>query len=372
MKTKLTLFLSIAGLFPLFAQHSLQNKHNMYRAGDEITRQQVEYKDPGRSGENVLWDFSRLKVTEEEYKLTYHALNDSLVVGTERETSYYYCLSGDSLLFWGFENASTLLRYRQPALLMKFPVRYGDYGHGYFSGKGKYCDRLKTTSMGTLSFHADALGMLILPGKDTLHHVIRVRTVVKTADTSRPITFAGRDTVDSIVSSDSIDRALSLLPIHETETYRWYAKGYRYPIFETVRNTTTQYDETVLPEEVSFFYPPKKHVYPVEDVENLSVREDPSLGVSGAEGPWAGLTYNFYPNPVVTNLEAEIYMPGTGQVRMQLGDRMGKILWQRSYGALAAGVHHLSIPMSPFIPGEYVLNMWFDDYPVGAKILKIH
>jgi len=49
----------------LGAQHNLQSHLNMFRANDLIFKQQVEYKDPGRSGANVLWDFSQLDVVNE-------------------------------------------------------------------------------------------------------------------------------------------------------------------------------------------------------------------------------------------------------------------------------------------------------------------
>jgi hypothetical protein len=34
----------------LSAQHVLRSELNMFRAGDEIIKQQVEYKNPGRKG----------------------------------------------------------------------------------------------------------------------------------------------------------------------------------------------------------------------------------------------------------------------------------------------------------------------------------
>lgn len=55
--------LGILILFPvrLFSQHILESSRNMYRTGDFIIKQQVDYKDPGRSGEQVLWDFHVLR-----------------------------------------------------------------------------------------------------------------------------------------------------------------------------------------------------------------------------------------------------------------------------------------------------------------------
>ena len=82
------------------------------------------------------------------------------------------------------------------------------------------------------------------------------------------------------------------------------------------------------------------------------------------------MAYNFYPNPVQTNLEIEIYMPKQGEVRMLLTDRIGSPVWKMGFGVRETGIHTSQIPMYPFAPGGYVLNMWFDEYMVGEKIIK--
>ncbi len=153
----------------LFAQHSLENRLNMYRADDEIIKQQVEYKDPGRGGENVLWDFSRLTSVNDEYRLSFFEAYNGKLAGMEHQTMYYYTLSNDSLLLWGFENATAKLKNDQPELLLKYPVKYQDHTSCYYHGHGLYCDRLAADS--------------------------------------------------------------TLIAV---ETFRWYSKGYRYPVFETV------------------------------------------------------------------------------------------------------------------------------------------
>jgi len=72
-------FLLLAHCSLSHAQLSLA--YNRPRAGDKLVKYQVEYKDPGPSGENVLWDFSKLKTVNENYTVTYSApevLGDSL------------------------------------------------------------------------------------------------------------------------------------------------------------------------------------------------------------------------------------------------------------------------------------------------------
>lgn len=89
-----------------------------------------------------------------------------------------------------------------------------------------------------------------------------------------------------------------------------------------------------------------------------------------SDNPWVGLTYNFYPNPVETNLEIELYLPKQAQVRMQLTDRMGNVVWNKNLGIWQEGINTTHVLMSPFTMGEYVLSMWFDEYLIGEKILK--
>jgi len=192
------LFYMIAGLWaiymPTFAQHGLTSLHNLPRPGDEIIKRQVEYKDPGRSGEHVLWDFGKLKTTNDEYKLFYRIGKDSLLAGIEHRTIYYHSLTNDSLLLWGYENYTTLMENEQPELLLRFPVNYGDSTFCRYNGNGKYSDRLKISAMGTVTTKADARGMMILPDSDTLKNVLRVHTVKKIAGRSAPISFHGEET----------------------------------------------------------------------------------------------------------------------------------------------------------------------------------
>jgi len=375
MRTKI---LSILVLLPLpvvvFAQHSLQSQYNMFRADDEIVKQQVEYKDPGRSGENVLWDFSKLTSIDDGYTLSYASRDSSITItGTEHRTMYYYSLSGDSLLCRGYENPTTLMINERPELLLRFPVHYGDSTVSYYNGNGKYCDRLKISAMGTVSSHADAYGMIVLPDGDTLKNVIRVRTIKRIADGTELLFFHKKNAPKVFVTNDSIDyRLANDTVLMEVETYRWYTKGYRYPVFETVKSITNKHGEERKFFNTAFFYPPQDHYYLDEDEANQalldSVRAD---GISPNPNPWAGLTYNFYPNPVETNLEIEVYLPKrANHVKMQLTDKIGHTVWEKRYGHWAEGINTAHIFMTPFVKGEYVLDMWFDGYRVGEKILK--
>jgi hypothetical protein len=359
------------------AQHRLTSNLNLMRPGDEIIKQQVEYKDPGRSGENVLWDFGKLTPVKDEYTLTYSYGKDSVITGTEHHTMYYYALSGDSLSLRGYENTTTIMKNDRPELLLKFPVHYGDSVSGYYSGNGRYSGRLKISAMGTASSKADAYGMIVLPDRDTLKHVIRVRTCKVIAETTEPLLHSDRRSKDSAtiaVSTDSIDFRLSndsVLLI--TETYRWYAKGYRYPIFETVKSITDKQGEEQTYFDVAFFYPPQEHYYLSDDPGNLvelfdgEDTENPDPGLN--PNPGDAFSYNFYPNPVTGTLTVEYYAADPVDVEISIFDLHGKTVHSERKQQ-QTGIHAVTVDVQSYAKGSYVLKITAGETTVSEVIIK--
>ena len=376
MTRKLLLLSLFSGIVILGIQaqntRKLTSDLNAFRAGDQLVKQQVVYKDPGRSGENVLWDFSNLSAINDEYELSYRCLGDSSsIIGTEHRTMYYYSLTNDSLLLCGYENPTTLMRNQQPELLLKFPMVYQNEIKTYFSGQGKYCERLQLDAMGISETVADAYGVMVLPSRDTLRHVFRTHTVKWIAEstsplprkknTNNPIIVVLSDSIDYRLANDSI--------IYGVETYRWYAKGYRYPIFETVKSIIQKKGEDLDYFDVAFFYPPQEHYYIENDENNLATLEEIENDPIINNDPWAGLTYNVYPNPVIYNMELDIYLPRSAQVRVQITGKMGQITLIENLGVLPEGISNRQICMASCISGEYVLNIFLDGEAIISKVI---
>ncbi|MDR2057038.1 MAG: T9SS type A sorting domain-containing protein [Dysgonamonadaceae bacterium] len=375
MKKTNVIFLLLLLSFPAFvpAQYGLQSGLNMFRPEDVIVKQQVEYKEPGRTGANVLWDFSRLNVVNDEYELVYSAYNDTVIIGTEHLTAYHYALQNDSLLLWGFENQTTKLRNVQPELLLKFPFHYGDTTYSYYYAHGKYGNRLELDAMGSLETVADSYGMMILPSKDTLKQVLRTRTLKYIAEDTRPIGDNYYEKMEHPLnlSSDSIRfRIQNDSVVFVVETFRWYEKGYRYPVFETVRSWE-QYSGTADYEflATAFFYPPQEHYYLEEDADNLALLANEENNVTD---PWAGLNYDLYPNPVKNvNLNVEIYLPKNAQgVLLQLRNTMGLIVLDQNLGAYPEGMHSFQVDTWNLPVGNYILDIWLDEKLISEIIMK--
>jgi hypothetical protein len=361
--------LSIPGI--LSAQHILQPELNLPRPGDEIIKQQVEYKDPGRSGENVIWNFGALQSVNDEYSLVYsepfliddslyimgketYRVTDyadaSLFVGTEHRTQYYY-LFQDSLL-WGLghENATATLNYSKPLLSGVLPLRYKDaYADTYIS-KGLYSGSIPFENEGTVHIEADAYGMIVLPSGDTLRNVMRTQSIRRFSE------------ILPTANGDSISLNTS------QENYQWYSKGYRYPIFETMRTVFMEDSTEIDRFEIAFFYPPQEHFYLDYDEENLEVLENEGNEI--IMDPWEGLSYNIFPNPVKTFLDVELYLPKPATIRVQMRNTMGLIVLNEDKGYYPIGIGSFRLDTYSFPYGNYILDIWLDDHLVSGVIMK--
>ena len=166
MKQFLYTILFIISTLQLHAQHTLESHLNMLRPGDELIKQQVSYKDPGRAGEHVLWDFSQLKIENTEYKLQYSLHWDSVIIGSEHYTKYRYLQKQDSLFLLGHTNPVVSLNHLRPVPILRFPFVFGDNLFDSYQAEGLYSKTVPLETSGFIKTEADASGKMLLPSGD--------------------------------------------------------------------------------------------------------------------------------------------------------------------------------------------------------------
>lgn len=169
--TILGCFLSLS-----FQAQSLSSDSNQPRGRDRLMKRIVSTCEVGEGGTQQIWDFSGLELQGPNYELQYVKQSADTIIGIEHRTIYYYHISGDSLFCLGYENPTTLINYQKPELLLAFPLFQGRVITDYFDGAGNYCEQLNIRLRGKSTVRADASGMLILPGGDTLQKVLRTYT----------------------------------------------------------------------------------------------------------------------------------------------------------------------------------------------------
>ncbi|MCC8147195.1 MAG: T9SS type A sorting domain-containing protein [Bacteroidales bacterium] len=378
MKTiKLSILVCILFLpiYSLFGQ--LNKDHNHLRSGDVLIKQQVEFKDPGEAGENIIWDFSDLKTLNETYTLTYSlppiegdsvyilgnirlpkaiAGKNEPIVGTEHNTMYYYQLKKDMLYCIGHENPSVRLNYTQPMLCMYYPLSYGETVSSAYSSKGLYSSTVEIQSSGEITITGDAYGKLIIPTGDTL-------TVLKTK------------TIQTIF--DSIEKENAENNGKQLETCRWYAKGYRYPVFETVRNINRNDNSEIF--SISFYYPPQEHLYLDNDMDNLELLEE-IWKVNHKEQDTTGedkiievsdiMLCKAYPNPVESILNIEYELKEDALVSFQLISMQGNTVKEINQKSETTGLYEKQIDCSTLPSGSYVLKITANSAIFNYVIIK--
>jgi hypothetical protein len=255
------------------AQHTLKSELNLPRVDDQLIKEQVTFCQIEEIGENLIWDFSKLRWTD-DYPVQYFSRHDFGTIGAENGSLYFYQLSGDSLLLQGYENPNNLVRYQKSGLLLKFPLEYGVSSESSFQGRGKHNDRLESIISGDIFTSVDAFGSLILPGKDTLENVVRVHIHKNERAYYSPISY-GFDInrpLEEGIFEDTLQTQNPDLII--TDTYQWYGEGYRYPVFETIESYRKINENLFTLRQESYFYHPADQTYSLpEDTANIAVLE---------------------------------------------------------------------------------------------------
>ena len=367
---------------PLLSFGQINLQHNGLRSGDEIIKQQVDYKDPGREGENVIWDFGKLKSVNDEYSLVYSSPvlqessyyvmgydtiqskntdQNSLIIGTEHNTMYYYQLKDNQLLLLGHENPTNLLHYTQPIVSASYPTNYKQSQTNNYQSEGIYSGKIPFDTKGSITTQADAYGAIILPSGDTLSHVLRIKTVQSISEIIRSINPAMNDSLEMVV-----------------ESYKWYSKGYRYPIFETIRAINTTDTLNTQEYQTAFFFPPQEHLYLDDDKDNLAVldslwdlehKKDIDNPITNPDNGMK-LAYNFYPNPVQSQLTLEYYLESATTVNVTIYSMEGKLIKKQEIGKLDKGLHTEYIDCSNLAKGTYILRIEAGSEVMSDKIIK--
>jgi len=237
---QISITIALALICTIANAQNISSSHQV-RVNDEVKKQQVEYAAVDSTGQNMVWDLSEVVLPKWTLTADYTAEDSrkGVVIGTERGTRNYYRSEPAALMLTGFENNLLKVEYDQPELLLRMPLVYGDRHEGLFHGTSAYCEKVFSRTFGTYRVVVDGTGSMLLPSGDTLRHVSRVRSTKLISARFFPEVQRERmlkTVVDSIkFPADSIRFGVvndSL--VIETNTYRWYAAGYRYPVLEVI------------------------------------------------------------------------------------------------------------------------------------------
>lgn len=216
----------------MFASAQLSYQANAPRSGDNVARQVISLTSPGQCSDFAIWDLRDKEVGTKRHVVRHvnQKVNGKSLRLYDSWSMYGLEIGKDGVLVTSCENRNLDITYDLPVKLLGFPMEYQDSLSGWFHGIGTYCDRWRTRVFGTWELKADARGRVFLPSGDTLR-AIRVHLRKRMSNKYYPL-----DSIHSTLAVFSVD---SMLHFQATDTavmvsdeYRWYARGYRYPVLE--------------------------------------------------------------------------------------------------------------------------------------------
>ncbi|MCT4639573.1 MAG: hypothetical protein N4A72_17850 [Bacteroidales bacterium] len=223
MKKLFVVFIFIVIGLCAAAQPTLTFSKNAYKPGLASKMAMIDYIEPGDSGTNVLWDFSKLalydtvdtKMDTINYYYKGWFLGEVKLELKEFNYSFFFDISRDSILNVGYaySRSDSVVRYTDPILKLCFPLIYGIEKRGPINGK--YYEQGLTAGVieGDYMFKSDAWGKLILPDGQEFENVLRIKSV-------RNIKMKGEK------------RSFQ----HRNVSYKWYSPYVRYPLL-SISNT---------------------------------------------------------------------------------------------------------------------------------------
>lgn len=379
--------ISVAALFLFFAMemtaqttssyNSVASSSHTLRVGDHLSKHIVDYTIRQDTLQNVLWDFSAMEAASGRHRVRYSAAYnmENTIAGTENNCRYYYKQSADSIILCGWENNLVKVEYDRPELQLVTPLTYGMRHEGLFHGSMVYCERMFFRIFGSYSAGVDATGSIILPSGDTLRHVSRIHIHRHTIEQHFPHIATEKDLrqyIDSIspYTSDSILRHLTAdRNIKETDTYRWYAAGYRYPILEVTTANGAGNRQSV----TSYYFPPEEQEG-LDDADNETIRQQIAAGLYGRGTDYASNGYHNSGNSHDSSTPAtpfnnvsiqthgstisisyDLTTPAT--VTAMVCDISGMVYRQTTQNGVTEVSNQLSVDCSGLRHGEYVLYL---------------
>ena len=362
------------------SQNILNGSTSLFRPGDIIAKQELQYKAPGPAGKDVIWDFRELIHLGSEYTECFIGKIDSSLICLGGDNGYKYKFSGDSLFCIGYQTPTLHIDYLLPELRQIYPTVYKDSIHTFYYGEGVYSQMLPITVYGEITHVADAEGTLLLPDGDSLKNVLRIRSTAHIGQQMSAFTsiYANGDT-----SHYSIDSLLHRLQndkvTWEVTTYQWYAPGYRYPLFETVQNKIIDSSGSRSHFNRSYYFPSVDQNYLSEDASNQEIRtnlilQEERLRSKHAPGKREGIgnenhTYNY---SIGANqiLHVNYLLVETSTVEFYLYSPNGATLWHKHLTDLPSGAHTVDYDLSPLIPGTSLLAILINGELHTEKIQK--
>jgi hypothetical protein len=306
---------------------------------------QVDYQEPGDAGTNLVWDFSQvnsLKKTGADAEstigevLSKNASRGNVAVSRNDQVSFLYNNTEKGNEYLGYESENMTVTFTEPLIKTKYPQSFGTYFEGNYSGNYTcQCGTAEQTNdlSGFYSTHADATGVLFLPG-DIQLQALRVRTV------------------------EILEYPHSVLNTEHVK-YLWYAQSERFPVFVSLSTYSVNKStgERQLVGQTSYL--------------NVNLSPAAPTGIASVIND-SEIAYKVFPNPFRNKVEVSYSLPKEVPVSVELYNSRGLKLASLIDRQSQKGANYLSKDIAKYTqaPDIYILKLTFGDKVFTEKLIK--
>lgn len=343
MKRLIFSFILITATAVVCAQTVLNFQTHAISAGTTNTMKLAAYMEPGVSGNNAIWNFTKLELTgnfegTSEYSGNHKhssVFNMANVAVEEFGNFFFFEVNESAILQHGFlsKDGSTMIVYENPFEKLKFPFAFGDSFSGNYSGSiSSGCSN--GTITGQYAVQADGHGSLLLPGNVSYDNVLRVKET--------------KSYVQNV--NDSATHV-------EIITHRWYIADNTYPIL-TLISKSFRYANNSSGNSTQAAYNPALLLKPGS---NFAVNSTARL-----------LNFNVFPNPSTDVFNIEFTLEKESDVNLTLFDINGRAMQEILQSRLEKGKYNHSISArETSIPhGVYLLKLIVNGSESSMKVVR--
>ena len=371
------LVLSFFSSFLSSSAQELSASTNLFRDGDALIKQELDFKSPGRKGEKVVWDFSQLSFKDKEYRCEYTANGDSLFEMLTPSATYIYKLEQDTLLKTGYEMPNLSMKYVVPQRILKFPFCYSDSMSSCFVALGTYSHLLRMHVYGHSTVAADATGILLLPDGTGYGNAIRIHDHTVYGERMYSLSDG---IMEMMTAGDVMKRLDSDSVKWIVDTYQWYARGYRYPVFETIETRICNKGDSLQHFRNAYYIARDVQEDLYTDEVNERLREmslenyaaqDVGQNVSSESLSQNSDFHSFHYNCFLTdgnqNLKIEFYREKPSPIEITLSNIHG-IVYHHAHSEAGTGIETVDFNVSNLPAAVYILSVSVDGERFSEKI----
>jgi len=319
------LFSALGASSLLYSQVTMTKATHGFSQGQNHECQEVQYQSPGNCGKNCVWDFSKTTLLDEPKSVA----NLSDEAGTIRASrndgcEFFFKTTENANEYWGYKAGNTSLQLTEPIVKTKYPQTYDTQFSGKYAGTYTVGDKNYTYPVeGSYSTHADAVGVIILPG-DVSFTALRVKTTEGTAS-------------------------------FERVKYLWYAQEVRLPLFVTMEDYSIAADGS-------------RRLLSSQSYLNTLAKSQ-----TGIQKPADTFSFQVFPNPFRDKVQMTYALTEKALVTVALygpdGSKLTTLLSQ-----VQSGSQSLSSDVSKYTqqPGVYLLKITVGDKAYTEKLVKTY